>query len=154
LKNYYLLLGSNLGKSIEVINNTINDIEQQIGKVSQKSALYTSEAWGFKSQNKFFNIAIIVESNLEPLEFLLKIQKIEINNGRIRTSKEWTDRIIDIDILLIDDLIINNFPELIVPHKLLHLREFALKPLSEIAGNIIHPILKKTINTLLKELDK
>jgi len=152
LKKYYLLLGSNIGNSINVINKCIEEIENNVGVILNRSSFYISEPWGFSSNNMFYNIAIEIASLLKPEDLLEYIKNIELANGRIKNETQWSDRIIDIDILFIDNMIINT-PNLTVPHKLLHKRMFVLKPLSQIAGELIHPIFNQNINSLLKECD-
>jgi 2-amino-4-hydroxy-6-hydroxymethyldihydropteridine diphosphokinase len=95
-------------------------------------------------------VAIEVETALSPHNLLLITKEIEAETGRKEKSVNgiYKDRIIDIDILFYDDLILES-ADLVIPHPLLHKRQFVLKPLSEIAGNFIHPVLKKTINFMM-----
>ncbi|MEA4935392.1 2-amino-4-hydroxy-6-hydroxymethyldihydropteridine pyrophosphokinase [bioreactor metagenome] len=133
----YLGIGSNLGDKKENINHAIRQISRKTGEVLHQSGYYESSPWGFESENDFVNVVVLVETNLEPLDLLAKLQGIEIEVGRTEKSNEevYTDRIIDIDILLYDDRIID-LPELKVPHPHMKTRDFVMKPLNEILGLI------------------
>jgi 2-amino-4-hydroxy-6-hydroxymethyldihydropteridine diphosphokinase len=126
------------------------EIGEQIGAVVRYSSLYETAAWGVNDDPSYLNQVIIVETALEPLVVLKRINKIEEKLGRVRNLK-WESRLIDIDILFYDNRIINT-PELAVPHPYLHLRRFTLIPLNEIAPDLIHPVLKKNTKDLLNEL--
>lgn len=147
----YILLGSNLGDSKKYISNAIAAIEKKIGLVQAKSALYQTAAWGKLDQPEFINQVIEVKTKLIPAVLLDYILEIEKMLGRERLEK-WGARIIDIDILFYENQIINEL-DLIIPHPFLHVRRFTLMPLSEIAPELIHPILLKNISQLLNELD-
>ena len=124
-------------------------VEKQIGKIIRRSAIYETEAWGFADQPAFFNQVLEIESKYPPGEVLNMILKIEENMGRKRTFKNAA-RIIDIDILFFNKEIINE-QNLVIPHPEISNRRFVLSPLYEIAPQMIHPVLKKTIKTLLSE---
>jgi len=153
LHDVYLGLGSNLGDKEKNIRFALENIDKRIGKVIACSAFFITEPDGFESDNLFVNAACRIETNLEPLEVLEYTQVIEREMGRHSKSynKVYSDRIIDIDVLLYDDLILE-YPHLILPHPHLHEREFVLLPLAEIAKGITHPVLHKTINQLKREL--
>jgi 2-amino-4-hydroxy-6-hydroxymethyldihydropteridine diphosphokinase len=151
----YLSLGTNLGNKQNNISSATQLIEERIGKITVQSALYSYEPWGFYSINRFLNTAIKVETSLSPHELLNESQEIELLLGRTIKSKngEYHDRLIDIDILFYDNLIINE-PNLIIPHALLEQRLFVLEPLCEIAPDFMHPKLKRSIKELLILLQK
>jgi len=145
----YLLLGSNLGNSLEHINTAVEEISIHIGKVTKKSSLYKSEPWGFDAENYFLNQVIEIETNLAPELLLHSILEIENNLGRKRTAGNYESRTIDIDILFYDNLIIKT-SNLSIPHPLIPIRRFTLIPLNEIASFYMHPetqlSIKETLN--------
>jgi 2-amino-4-hydroxy-6-hydroxymethyldihydropteridine diphosphokinase len=119
--------------------------------VTAVSPIYTSEPWGFESENGFYNIALTLESELSPIDLLRETQRIEKDLGRTtKTTTEYTDRIIDIDIIDYNNQIINT-NTLTLPHKLMHKRNFVLFPLADIAPTWQHPILTYTALELKKE---
>jgi 2-amino-4-hydroxy-6-hydroxymethyldihydropteridine diphosphokinase len=144
----YLGLGSNLGDGKKNIATAMDWLKERAGTILASSRLYETTPWGFESDNNFLNAAISMDTALNAFELLDITQQIEKEMGRVRkTDRIYHDRIIDIDILLYEDLILNT-PSLTLPHPLLHERNFALAPLAEIAGAFIHPILKKSISDL------
>jgi len=136
-----------MGNSTELLSNSIEQIENKIGPLLLQSNLYATAAWGNTSQPDFLNQVIEVASQLDATETLKEILSIEKNMGRIRTVKN-APRIIDIDILFFNNEIINRI-DLIVPHPEIQNRRFVLTPLNEIAPQMIHPVLNKTIDQLL-----
>ena len=129
----FLSLGTNLGNKQENLQIAIQHIAKKVGKVIAQSSVIETEPWGFVSENTFLNMVIKVETSLSPLEVLKKTQKIERLMGRTeKTHNAYQDRIIDIDIILYEDIILDT-PELKLPHPLFHQRDFVLKPLCEIA---------------------
>jgi 2-amino-4-hydroxy-6-hydroxymethyldihydropteridine diphosphokinase len=149
----YLCMGSNLGDREEYFLRAMKKIEILIGPILARSAFYETNAWGYESENKFLNACIIVRTALKPRDCLLSLKDIESSLGRLKnTKKGYSDRVIDIDILFYDSLIVND-NELVIPHPRLHERFFVLNPLSEIAPDFIHPVLKKTIRILLEEVN-
>lgn len=146
----YLILGGNKGKKYQNLLSANNLIEKRIGKIIKQSEIYTTKAWGNTNQPDFLNQVIAVQTNLSPVEILTIILSIEIELGRIRTSQKWQERTMDIDILFYNDEVIKS-PNLIIPHPFIQDRKFVLIPLAEIAKDLIHPIFKKNIETLLNE---
>ncbi len=144
----FLLLGSNMGKRDEVLFHALRKIDRQIGKVALQSAIYETAAWGFEEQNSFYNCVLCVFTESSALEVLDKVLSIEQQIGRVRNETKWKERIIDIDILFYEDAIIE-MDNLSIPHPYLHQRRFTLIPLQEIAPNIQHPVLKKSVQQLL-----
>ena len=153
LHRVFLGLGSNLGDKEKNISDAYIWIEERIGKIVSKSAFYITSPEGFISENWFVNAVCEVASNLSVGDVFATTQAIERQLGRTEKSENgnYADRQIDIDILMIDDLIIDT-PELTVPHPRMHLREFVLIPFSEIAPQMLHPVLKQTIGELLEKL--
>lgn len=134
----YLSLGTNLGNRKRNMREAIEKIGEQIGVVERQSALYETKPWGYSSPNDFINACVLVLTSMAPRQLLEATQRIEREMGRTLKSVdgEYHDRIIDIDILLIDDLQIDE-PDLKVPHPLMKEREFVMNPLMEIyEGNL------------------
>ncbi len=152
LRTTYLSLGTNLGKKLDNLQNAVNLIAHKVGRVSKVSSVYKTKSWGFKSDD-FFNICIEVSTNLNPENLLDRVLQIEKELGRIReASDDYKARIIDIDVLLFDDDIIF-YNDLKVPHPRMLERKFVLVPLTEIAPNVKHPIVKKTTLMCLQGCD-
>lgn len=149
----YFSLGSNLGDRGENLCHAIDRIEKRIGKVVATSAFYVTVPVGFESENQFLNAACHVKTSLSPQEALSLTQNIEEEMGRKVKSqnKIYSDRIIDIDLLLYDDQIINT-EQLVLPHPRMEKRAFVLLPLAEIAAKVEHPVLHKKIEELRDSL--
>ena len=145
----YLLLGSNLGNRLANIHLAIHKIKDKCGKVLHTSSIYETAPWGYMEQDNFLNQVIVLQTSLEATELMEQLLAIEIELGRIRSIK-LGPRIIDIDILLIDNKVVNN-ATLTLPHPEIANRRFALIPLAEVDGKIVHPLLDKTITMLLEE---
>ena len=149
MNEVYLQLGSNIGDRLDNLDQSIKIITERIGNVLEKSSVYESTPWGVENQRNFLNQVIFVKSNFDPYTILDLVLQIEKDMGRIRIEK-WGERIIDIDILFIDDLIIES-ENLCIPHEFIAKRKFVLQPMCEIAPGFIHPKLNKTISQLLEE---
>ena len=151
MRKIYLSIGSNKGNRYSFIKEALRLIRKDIGKVILMSKIYETKSWGFQSDD-FLNICIMIKSELLPAELLNKLKNIEDRIGRIRNSTKILAREIDIDILFYSDKIVDDV-DLIIPHPRLHLRNFVLYPLNDIASDFIHPILLKPINELLEECE-
>ncbi len=143
----FLLLGTNLGDKEKNLTNAINLLETHKIAVVNKSSLYETAAWGKTDQATFINQVIQVQSALQPEELLETILSIENKLGRIR-KEIWGERLIDIDILYFNQLIIKTV-DLEIPHPGITLRRFTLIPLVEIASKFVHPIKNKNQKALL-----
>jgi 2-amino-4-hydroxy-6-hydroxymethyldihydropteridine diphosphokinase len=146
----YILLGGNLGDKSKVFSEARLRLSQQVGTITNQSAIYETEPWGFESDDIFWNQVIKIETSISPEEVLHQTQQIEQDLGRIRKVQQYDSRIIDIDILFYGNQIIQT-ENLVVPHPRLQERKFALVPLCEIAPELIHPVLQKSIRQLLYE---
>lgn len=139
MADLYLGLGSNLGDKKKNITSATMIIASLLGDVRLLSSFYETEPWGFESENRFMNAAIMVETTIEPHKCLEMVKAIEREMGRSYKQKVgYEDRIIDIDILLYDDCVLST-PNLTIPHPLIPQRDFVLLPMAEIAPNLIHP---------------
>ena len=145
----YLLLGSNMGQSKTLLSIAADHIQQKVGAILLKSAIYESEAWGKEDQDPFLNQVLLIESSLSASHLLHSLLQIELQMGRTRSIK-WGARIIDIDILFYDAQQIQ-LDALTIPHPAIADRRFTLVPLHEIAPDFIHPLHHKSIKTLLLE---
>ncbi len=152
MRDLYLSLGSNQGNRIDNLRQAVKNIEEQIGELVASSSYYETEPWGFTDNTNFINQVIKVKSRLTADEILAISQKIEKDLGRkrLKTNQEYSSRNIDIDILFLGDIVLNDL-HLTVPHKHLHKRNFVLQPMFEISPDFVHPVLKKTIQQLIKE---
>lgn len=147
MKRAYLLIGGNMGNPLLQLHKAERLIAARCGELSLLSRIYITAAWGPIPQPDFYNRALLLHTQLQPLDLMKTLLQIETDMGRIRTEK-MGPRLIDIDILLIDDIQLNT-PDLMIPHPLLPARRFALAPLCEIAPYLLHPAIGKTTTTLL-----
>lgn len=149
----YLSLGTNIGCKKENLTRAIDLLSLALGKCISVSQYIETAPWGFESRNSFLNCAAAFETTLEPLQLLDITEDIERKLGRTHKSHggNYSDRIIDIDILLYGNIIVES-ERLTIPHPLMHKRLFVLEPLAEIAPGAVHPVQKKEIVQLLKEL--
>ncbi len=149
----YLGLGTNIGDRRLNLTRAIELLSLALGKCIAVSRFIETAPWGFKSENSFLNCAAAFETELQTTELLDTTESIERELGRTVKSQggNYSDRIIDIDILLYGNETIET-ERLTVPHPLMHKRDFVLQPLAEIAPDVVHPVLDKSIILLLKEL--
>ena len=144
----YLSIGSNQGEKLKNLQKAIYEIAETVGAIQKISSIYKTSSWGYKGED-FYNISISVSTYLQPESLLEKLLTIESNLGRERNNlHEYTDRKIDIDILLFEDEIIFS-KKITIPHPRMLERKFVLVPLVEIAKNSLHPIEKKQLYVCL-----
>ncbi len=142
----FLGLGSNRGDRKKNISKAIKLLEKSGQKVLRVSSLRETKPYGYKKQKKFLNAVVKLKTKLLPLELLKLCKKIEKKIGRTESFR-WGPREIDIDILFFGEKTIKN-KKLTIPHGDLHNRTFALQPLTEIAPNFVHPVLKKRVSEI------
>lgn len=148
-----LLTGGNLGDIDKSMVQARELIARRAGEIVAESKIYTSEAWGFESDNLFKNQVIIIDTPLSPLELLDTTQQIESELGRVRPVNKngYTSRTMDIDILYIDNAVIRS-RRLTIPHPLIQFREFVLNPLTEVAPKWENPSTGKNSEQMLAQL--
>ncbi|MDD5769938.1 MAG: 2-amino-4-hydroxy-6-hydroxymethyldihydropteridine diphosphokinase [Candidatus Gracilibacteria bacterium] len=151
MNKIFLSLGSNIGDKKENLKKAINLLQENISNV-KLSKFYKTKPYGETNQDNFLNMVISGETNLFPEELLEFVKNIENEIGRTQTYR-WGPRIIDIDILFYDYLILET-PDLIIPHIGIEKRDFVLKPLLDLELNFVHPKLGKSVKELYEKLDK
>jgi len=145
----YIGIGSNLGKRKGNCKKAIGLLKEQHLTIIKQSSMIETEPWGREDQPAFINMAVSVKTTLQPATLLDLLKELETSMGRTATVR-WGPRIIDLDILFYDDLVIEE-PDLSIPHPHIEDRTFVLSPLAEIAPDLIHPVLNKSIKELLTE---
>ena len=149
VKTVALLYGGNIGETWAAFEKATAILVEKIGEVYQQSSVYRSKSWGYESNNDFLNQLVLFKTNLSAHKLLKICLETESLLGRQRNSSiGYSDRVIDIDILYLDDLVLNT-SELTIPHPRLHERLFALVPLCELMPEFIHPVLQKSNKSLL-----
>ena len=149
MNTVFLSVGTNLGQREENLKRAVKMIDAEAGFVKSLSSVYETEPWKMATNDLFLNMAIEIETELNPHILLKKTLEIEDKMGRCREGTGYSSRIIDIDILFFNDLIIND-KNLVVPHPLIVRRRFVLEPLAEITPQLIHPVFEKSIESLLE----
>ncbi|PZP48483.1 MAG: 2-amino-4-hydroxy-6-hydroxymethyldihydropteridine diphosphokinase [Pseudopedobacter saltans] len=145
----YLLIGGNMGDRKANLKRACDEIAERCGTIVAQSSIYETAAWGLEDQPDFYNQAIILDTGILPERLMQMLLDIETIMGRKRLEK-MGPRIIDIDILFIEDQLFNT-NILKSPHPLMAQRRFALEPLAEIASDARDPFTHKKIATLLEE---
>jgi len=161
----FLSVGSNLGDRLECLRRAVAELHAMPGvEFLDASGLYRTEPWERRPGQQpdedawFFNCAVSIETTLEPMTLLARLQEVEKKLGRQRGTgtpedQRYEPRPLDIDILLYGDLVISGPDHLHIPHLLMHQRRFVLHPLAELVPDFEHPVLYQTIRELLDELE-
>ena len=147
----YLALGTNLGDRPANLEAALAALPPAV-RVVERSSIYETAPWGITDQPAFLNMAVKGETKLAPRALLARLKHLERDLGR-QPSVRYGPRLIDIDILFYDDLMLDS-PGLTIPHARLHERAFVLAPLAEIAPDFIHPVLQMSIHDLLEQVDQ
>ena len=151
MSKVWIALGSNMGEGRKNLDLAIKMMNERGVLVEKVSTYIETEPYGYTEQDNFVNAVCIAETKLGPRELLEVLLKIELDMGRVRIIK-WGPRIIDLDILFYEDLIIDE-EDLKVPHIEIQKRSFVLEPMNEISPDKIHPVFKKTVHQLLLDLN-
>lgn len=145
----YLSLGSNLGHREQHLKEAVKLIQSRVGEPERISHYYESEPWGYSSENRFCNCCLSMRTILGPLPLLDQLLGIEKEMGRQRGGTGYSDRVIDIDLLLFGDIQLDH-SRLTLPHPAMGNRRFVLVPLAEIAPELIHPVAGISIRKMLE----
>nr|WP_314593361.1 2-amino-4-hydroxy-6-hydroxymethyldihydropteridine diphosphokinase [uncultured Porphyromonas sp.] len=151
----YLALGSNQGDRKALLDAARAACDASLGRVTGCSDYIETAPWGFSSPHPFLNAVLELETELSPIAVLELTQEIERQLGRLTKSSAagYQDRPIDLDLLLYDDLVLET-PRLTLPHPLMHLRDFVLEPLQQLAPTLRHPVLGLSIAELYSRLQR
>jgi len=149
----YISAGSNIGdKLLNCINGITDLTESGASAIKAWSRFYKTSPVDFSEQDWFVNAVVKIETSLDPFELLKDMNSIQIRAGRNRDAVRFGPRILDLDIILYDDVVMDS-PGLTIPHPRMHNRRFVLKPLCDIDPDVIHPVFKKAIKNLLDSLN-
>ena len=149
MNKVFLLIGGNMGDRLQNLHQAITLLSGAVGPVIQQSAVYETAAWGKTDQAAFLNQALLLSTRLSAAELIVTVLSVEEKMGRHRTEK-FGPRVIDIDIMFYNEEVVNE-PHLTIPHPQMQNRRFALIPLVELAPQMVHPVLNKTLERLLLE---
>lgn len=149
----YISIGSNLGDKLDNCRRGIIDLTGSgENELLRQSPFYRTEPVDYLDQDWFVNAAILIRTALPPKSLLAKLKQIEKDAGRVEKTVRFGPRVLDMDILLYEDLVLDT-PELKIPHPRMHQRRFVLQPVCDITPHVLHPVLKQTMSALLRQLE-
>ena len=150
----YIGAGSNIGDKLSNCKNGIVSLAKtQNTQTIKWSKFYRTEPVDYKKQDWFINCVVKIKTGLDPVQLIKELKSIEYDAGRLDDTVRYGPRILDMDILLFDDIVMNS-SGLIIPHPRMHKRRFVLKPMCDIDPFIVHPVFKKEMHHLLAALDE
>ena len=150
----FICVGSNLGNKLENCRRGVAELSRgETSRLVDQSPVYRTEPVDYKDQDWFINYVVKMETVLEPLILLDQLKAIEHHAGRTRDSVRFGPRFLDLDIIFYDEIVMDH-PRLVIPHPRMHKRRFVLKPVCDIDPHIIHPVLGRTVQSLLADLDE
>ena len=150
MNGIYIAVGSNIGDREGNLKRALDMLEESSVHIIKKSKFYETKPYGVADQPDFLNAVAEVSADMQPIELLHTMQDIERRMGRER-KRHWGERNIDLDLLIYPNVIMDT-PELTLPHKDMENREFVLRPMTEIAPDLVHPVLGSTMQELLNAL--
>lgn len=150
----YISIGSNLGDKLSKCRKGIAELtNHDVGALKGKSRFYKTEPVDYTDQDWFINAVVKIETSLDPFQLFNRMKQIETVAGREPDIVRFAPRVLDLDILLYDDMVIHS-SDLEIPHPRMHKRRFVLQPFCDIDSRVVHPVLKKDMQYLLNNLDK
>jgi 2-amino-4-hydroxy-6-hydroxymethyldihydropteridine diphosphokinase len=150
----YISVGSNMGDRLQNCRQGITALSRSGEfRIIAQSRIYMTEPVDYEYQEWFFNMVVKLETTNDPFELLEKIKSVQRAAGRKRDVIRFGPRVLDLDIIFFDDLVLDS-DRLVVPHPRMHQRRFVLKPICDIDPTIVHPVLKKDMQSLLDGLVK
>jgi 2-amino-4-hydroxy-6-hydroxymethyldihydropteridine diphosphokinase len=149
----YISAGANLGDKLANCRKGVQSLTQPIDiRLESQSKVYQTAPVDYTEQDWFINFVVKISTTLDPHALLRRIQHVQAQAGRVEDTIRFGPRLLDLDILLFDSLILNS-PDLIIPHPRMHKRRFVLVPMCDIDPSLLHPRLKQTMQSLLSGLD-
>jgi 2-amino-4-hydroxy-6-hydroxymethyldihydropteridine diphosphokinase len=150
----FICVGSNLGSKLENCRQGVAELARgATTRLVDQSTVYQTEPVDYRDQDWFVNYVVKIETVLEPLALLDRLKSIEHDGGRIQDSVRFGPRVLDLDIIFYDEMVMDH-PRLVIPHPRMHKRRFVLKPVCDIDPHIIHPVFHRTVQLLLEDLNQ